>query len=265
MSPIFSGFDMGFGNPNTVPLFNHIGPLAAHLSANIAAFRNPSFYSYALDGTTSDNILDGGSDMYDRGNITTPALISGITFQSSSTTLASYTDRIFYGNTSETILDTNFKYAALGYTTSPDKRPLTVIGTRSSVGQPIGWQKGGNLGADGAGSVTTARIYDRVNVDGFTVVAFYRQISGAGDPTVGDLYILLGHPRWDSVFGTITTTSNASTDVNGGSLLTSGADVKNILAISTLLSRSGGTSIPSTDYLTVTNSFITQIKEYFRF
>lgn len=265
MSPIFSGFDMGFGNPDIVPLFNHIGPLAAHLSANVLAFRNPSFYSYSLDGGTTDNIFDGALDMYDRGNITTPALISGTTFQTADTTLANYTSRAFYGNTSETILDTNFKYAALGYSTSPDKRPLTVIGTRSSVGQPIGWQKGGNVGADGTGSITTSRIYDRVVVDGFTVVAFYRQISGAGDPTVGDLYILLGHPRWDSVFGTITTTSNASTDVNGGSLLTSGNDVKNILAIATLLSRASGVSIPSADYVTVTNSFITQIKEYFRF
>lgn len=256
---------MGFGNPDIVPLFNHIEPLAAHLSANVLSFRNPSFFSYALDGVTSDNIIDGTLDMYDRGNITTPALISGTLYQSITTSLASYPSRIFYGNTSETILDTNFKYAALGYSTSPDKRPLTVIGTRSSVGQPIGWQKGGDAGADGAGSVTTARIYDRVVVDGFTVVAFYRQISGAGDPTIGDLYILLGHPRWDSVFGTITTTSPASTTISGGSLLTSGENVKNILAIATLLSRASGVSIPSADYVTVTNSFITQIKEYFRF
>jgi hypothetical protein len=110
--------------------------------------------------------------------------------------------------------DTSFGYISLGYeqydnitdTQSPTYLPLTVLGARDNTtygpGLPIGFQTGGNSGADGGGALSSGYIYSGAVVSGFTVYSFYRETYNAGDPSHCDLYILLGHPNWGSVFGT---------------------------------------------------------------
>lgn len=249
----------------SVDLYDNIGGLAAYMTGFMSEYRNPSFYSYNLDGDAT-YILDGGLDMYDNGNFTTPWLIAGTNYTSSVGTVANFPSRISYANTTATLVDTSFRYASLGYGTSPDKRPLTVLGTRTGTGNPIGWQKGGNSGADGGGLLLSGFAYNGIVINGFTTYAYIRETYNATDPSHCDLYILLGHPSWDSSFGTINSFADpVSNGGNGGYLYTSGAGVKNILAITTLLSKSGGTQVTTSECQTVTTNIINRIKLYFGF
>ena len=261
---VYDSFDevTGIG----VDLYDNIGGLAAYMTGFMSEYRNPSFYSYNLDGDAT-YIIDGGLDMYDGGNFTTPWLIAGTNYTSSAgAPVSNYPSRISYSNTTATLVDTSFRYASLGYGTSPDKRPLTVIGTRTGVGNPIGWQKGGNSGADGGGTLASGFVYNGTTVNGFTVYSYIRQTYSAGDPSHCDLYILLGHPSWDSTFGTINNFAAAtSLGSNGGYLFTSGAGVKNILAIATLLSKSSGVQVTNAECQTVTDNIINRVKIYFGF
>jgi len=246
-------------------LYNSIENLANYMSNYMTEYRNPSFNSYILDGDSTYIADGGGSDMYDNGNFTTPWLLSGTTYTSSFNTTANYPSRISYSNTIETIVDTNFKYTSLGYSTVPERRPLTVIGTRTGTGNPIGWQKGGNSGADGDGTLLATFAYNGSTINGFTVYAWIRETHAAApDPSHCDLYILLGHPTWESTFGTINTFADpVSNDSNGGYLYTSGDGVKNILAITTLLSKAGGVQVTSAECQTVVQNIINRVKLYF--
>ena len=257
--------DTSTGTTEPVSIVNNITGLAASMTNYMSEYKNPSFYSYSLDGDAT-YISDGGGDMYDGGNFTTPWLISGTNYTSNSGSIGGFPSRVSYANTTSTTVDTNFSYASLGYGTSPDKRPLTVIGTRSGTGNPVGWQKGGNSGADGGGIGTSGFVYNGVSVNGFTTYAFKRQTHSAGDPSHCDLYILLGHTNWDSTFGTINSFADpVSNGGNGGYLYTSGASVKNILAIVTLLSKNSGVEVTTAECQTVTDNITSRIKTYFGF
>lgn len=248
--------------------FTQINTIVTYLRNFMADFRNPSFYVYWLDGT-GFFINDGGGDMYDNGNVTTPWLRSNIQYVGSGGySAAAYPSAIPYTNTSSTLTDTDFYYASLGYVqyVAPNqdstRHPLTVIGSRSGVGQPVGWQIGGNSGADGGGTLASGILYDAATINGFTVHAFYRETYAAGDPSHCNLFILLGHPNWGSVFGTIN--SFASPTNQGGCgcfFYTSGANVKNILAIQTLLSKNGGVLVTAAECQTVVTNFTLRIKQ----
>lgn len=150
----------------------------------------------------------------------------------------------------------------MGYGTSPDRRPLTVIGARSVSGQPVGFQKAGNIGADGGGNIVYGDVYTGDSINGFTVHAYYRQTYGqAADPAICDLYMLLGHANWSSVFGTINKYSNINKGVQGAYFYTSGAAVSNILAVATLLSKPTPNQIPLTDVQAVVTTYTAKIKQ----
>lgn len=236
-------------------LWDNIGGLARYLSIYISEYRNPFFYYYSLDGD-STYIADGGSDMFDGGNFTTPVLNSGTDYALSDNLTSSYPFRISYSNTSPIIVDGDFKYASLGY--SGSKLPLTVIGTRYAS-TSIGWQKGGNVGADGFGSITTSS--SSAIISGFTVYYFIRQIYGTSDPSVCDVYMLIGHPNWGSAIGPRTQYSIFSTNSNGGRFFASSSTA--VLAVSTLLSKASGTFITSAEVSTVVTNFVNIIKLYF--
>ena len=70
---------------------------------------------------------------------------------------------------------------------------------------------GGDSGADGSGTRTTVDLYNGVDVNGFTVYSSYMSTYNGGDPSSNDLYILLGHPNWGSVFGAINKYNNTNT------------------------------------------------------
>ena len=130
------------------------------------------------------------SDMYDSGNFTGPWFRANTDYTQITNNLTT-AQSIDYANTTTKIMDTDFYYVSLGYSTNPDRRPLTVLASRSSANTPVGFQKVGNSGADGAGFLANNDIYTGNTVNGFTVYSFYRQSYGqSADPACCDLYIL---------------------------------------------------------------------------
>lgn len=272
--PFFTSVEGNYGygrGSNTTPvsgvLFEQIDIIATYLRSYMSDFRNPSFYTYNLDGN-GYFISDGGGDMYDSGNVTTPWLRSGTTYVGNGGySGAGYPSAINYTSTSRTLVDTDFYFASLGYIqfTNPQNgtyHPLTVIGTRSTTGQPVGWQIGGNSGADGGGTLASGILYNGSVIEGFTVHAFYRETYNATDPSHANLFILLGHPNWSSVFGAIN--SFADPVINGGCgsyFYTSGGTTANILAIQTLLSKNGGALVTAAECQTVVQNFCLRIRQ----
>lgn len=252
--------------------FSELQNIAQYLRGYMSDFRNPSFYAYQLDGN-GFSINDGGGDMYDDGNISSPWVVSNTEYISSSGYNSGiYPYAVNYTNSgTTTMLDTSFGYVSLGYqqfsgTQSLTYMPLTVLGSRDNdtygSGLPVGFQTGGNSGADGGGSLSSGTIYSGATLSGFTVYAFYRETFNASDPSHCDLYILLGHTNWNSTFGTVSSFAQpTNVGGSGGYLYTTGAGTKNILSIKTLLSKNGGAEVTLAECQTVVNNFVIRIKE----
>ena len=254
-------------NPLSGSVYTLINTIVPYLRANSGSLRNPNFFTYFLDGNAY-SILDGGNDMFDTGNFTAPWLRSNTNYTSGNT-IPVPSVALNYSSQSATLTDTNFYYASLGYvqstgsfpsgTQSSIYHPLTLIGARSGSG-PIGFQKAGNIGADGGGLLVTGSIYSGSVENGFTVHAFYRQSYGqSSDPSICDVYVLLGHPNWGSTFNTVVSSSLASTQNQGAALYATGSSSE-ILAMTTLLSRPSPTVISSGDIKTVVDNYITLVK-----
>lgn len=255
------------GRRSGIP-YQLIDTMVSALRTNRDQLKNLNFYPYALDGDAFQ-IQDGTGDMYDFGNFTTPWLRSGIAYTSNQTTRATFVSSIMYSATGSSVTDTDFYFASIGYSqqvagssTTTIAHPLTVIGSRSSVGQPVGWQVGGNAGADGAaGSIGSSYVYNGSIINGFTTFAWYRQISGAGDPSICSLFLLLGHSNWSTVFGGISTFSYPNnTDYCGAWFYTSGPNVQNVVAIYSLLSRSAGIAVSHGQLVNVVNNYTSILK-----
>jgi hypothetical protein len=259
-------FGRGVQSESGAP-WESLNTIAVYLRNYMADFRNPSFYNYQCDGS-GFFINDGGGDMYDNGNVTTPWLRSGTTYVGNAGYSAgSYPSAINYTNNTRTLMDTDMYYISLGYSQftgvqSATFLPMTVLGSRSGVGAPVGWQIGGNSGADGGGTLASGILYNGQVLNGFTTHAFYRETYNAGDPSHCNLFILLGHSQWGSVFGTISSFADpVSNGGCGGYFYTSGAGVKNILGIQTLLSKNGGVLVSAAECQTVVQNFTLRIKQ----
>lgn len=252
--------------------YSELQTIAEYLRNYMPEFRNPSFYAYQLDGN-GYFINDGGGDMYDNGNISSPWIIANTEYVGNDGySPGAYPFAVDYTQSATTqTLDTSFGYISLGYqqftgTQSLTYLPLTVLGARDNEtygpNLPIGFQTGGNSGADGGGTLASGTIYSGVTVSGFTTYAFFRETYNAGDPSHCDLYILLGHPNWNSTFGTVSSFAQP-TNVGGcgGYLYTTGSGTQNILAIKTLLSKNSGQLVTQSECQTVVNNFIIRIKE----
>jgi hypothetical protein len=248
-------------------VFTQIDTIMPYLRANSGSLRNPNFFTYFLDSGNAYSITDGGNDMFDGGNFTAPWLRNNTSYIAGNS-IPIPTPSLNYSSQSSTLTDTNFYYAASGYSPSTGSypggtqssrfHPLTMIGARSGSG-PIGFQKAGNIGADGGGLLVTGSIYSGSVVNGFTVHAFYRQSYAAGDPTICDVYVLLGHPNWGSVFGTVISSSIAGTQLQGAALYATGSSSE-LLAMTTLLSDVSAAIIPSGSIKTVVDNYITLVK-----
>jgi hypothetical protein len=239
--------------------------LCAYLQGFLTEFQNPSFYSYTLDGNAT-YITDGGNDMYDGGNFTYPWLISGSNYSTNASNVAAdAVNVISYSNDSSSItLDTDFVYRTLGYGTSPDRRPLTVLGYRSGTSKPIGFQKSGNSGADGGGSLSSTTLYNGATVNSFTVYAFHRETYNTGDPSHCDLYMLIGHTNFNSVFGTVLSYADpVSNGGNGGYLYA--ANSSNVIAVTMLLSKASGVEVTAAECQTVVQNFTSRMKTHLGF
>ena len=245
-------------------VFSNINTIISALRVNSSSLRNPDFYDYLSDGT-SVYINDGGSDLFDTGNFTAPWLLSNTSYVNTTTMpippLAN--SALSYLQQTSSLSDTNFTYASIGYQQSSRiYNPLTMIGTRNGTGS-IGFQKAGNVGADGSGTLVTASIYSGSLQNGFTAYAFYRQSFGAGgDPALCDVYVLLGHTNWTSSFGTVVSASYmTSTDQQGAALYATGSSVSEVLAMTTLLGKTPlSGSISFADVKTVVDNYISIVR-----
>jgi hypothetical protein len=242
----------------------YLEEIATYLRNYMADFRNPNFYYYWLDGDGT-YISDGGGDQYDSGNMTTPWLLSGVQYTSNSGDPGSFPYRINYTNTTDTIVDTDFYYVSLGYTQftlgsqSGVNHPLTVIGSRVETG-PVGWQVGGNSGADGGGTLASGTLWNGTMSNGFTTYAFYRQTYNAGDPSHCNVVILLGHTNWASQFGSINSFADP-TSGGGNGVYYYTASASNILTIQTLLSKPSGQQVTAAECKVIIDKYTQRIKE----
>ncbi len=248
-------------------VYQQLDTIANYLRGYMSDFRNPSFYAYRLDGN-GFNITDGGFDMYDSGNVTSPWVRSNANYASNTAySIAAYPSASNYTVTSSAVLDQDFYYVSLGYqqyavTQSLTYLPLTVLGTRSTPGISTGWQSGGNSGADGGGTLAAGYVYSGSTVNSFTTYAYYRQTYAAGDPSHTDLFILLGHPNWGSTFGPVLALATpVANGGNGSYLYTSGSSAQNILAIKTLLSKASGVQVTAAEIQTVVDNFTLRIRQ----
>ena len=254
-------------SPTSGSVYTLVNTIMPYLRANSGSLRNPNFFTYFLDGNQYQ-ILDGGNDMFDQSNYTAPWLRDNTSYLNSNA-IPIPTPSLNYSSQSSTLTDTNFYYAASGYSQSTGSypggtqssrfHPLTMIGARSGSG-PIGFQKAGNIGADGSGFLVTGSIYSGSVVNGFTAHAFYRQSYGqASDPSICDVYVLLGHPNWGSTFDTVISSSIAGTNNQGATLYATGSSSE-LLSMTTLLSSLTSSAIPFSSVKTVVDNYITLVK-----
>jgi hypothetical protein len=235
-------------------------------------FRNANFWAYTCDGDVEGNYInDGGNDMFDNGNFVTPWLLSGTLYNLTDSGLGAYPEHISYSTTTETTVDTDFNYVSLGWIYENDtdqpqinqsRHPLTVLGYRCSG--PVGWQVGGNVGADGGRSAVSGYVYSNATINGFNVYAGYRQVYNAGDPTICNLIVLLGHPSWNSVFGPVSLQSDDNDSEYCQFYMYSGVGSENILGTYILLSKPDNDDtepIANIELETVINNLTLRIKE----
>jgi len=243
-----------------------LGYMTDYLKNNMSSLRNPNFYNYRLDGDEY-YIGDGGGDMYDAGNYTLPWLLDNTDYSQNSGNPGVPT--VSYAVNESTIFDNNFYYQSLGYIQynwdegyqNDACLPLTVLGSRQGTGDPIGWQVCGNSGADGNGDLSSSEIYTGQTLHGFTVHAFYRETYSAGDPSHCNLFILMGHSAWNTNFGTINSYAQpTNAGGNGAYYYCTGGNVKNVLAIQTLLSKNGGNEVTAGECQTVVQNFASNIR-----
>jgi len=225
----------------------------------MSEYRNPSFYSYILDGTTSQSIADGGADMFDTGNITHPWLISQTDYSTSNSGTLSGTP-LFYNVTTPTTIDTSFVYRSLGYSTA--QLPLTMLGYRNVPNVVVGFQKSGNSGADGSGLLASNLFYNGVTLNTFTVYAFNRQTYSANDPSHCDLYMLIGHPNWGSSFGTISTYADPVANGGCGGRLNTSTGSTNVIAVTMLLSKLSGVQVTDVECQNIVTNFTSRMRTY---
>jgi len=254
-------YDIDFSRLNPPVLFtpSSIGGFATYMAGFRSEIRNPSFYSYSLDGNEF-SIGDGGGDMYDTGNFTYPWYTANSPVYSSSN--SSNVGALSYAITPFGTVDTDMTYASTGYVQSGATQPLSMIGVRSTANQTIGFQKSGDSGADGAGTLDSGVFYNAASILGFTVYAFRRQTYNTGDPSHCDLYMLIGHSSWGSVYGTINSFAHpVVSGSNGGHFYMTNAT--NVIAITSLLSKSSGALVTTAELETVVQAWVNRLKLYY--
>jgi hypothetical protein len=272
------------------------------LNNYLSEYRNPGFYFYQLDtggrsvfpNTSGQDsyIADGLGDMFDDGNFTMPQgpFSFDSRYISASPSWPASGDFGIGYETAKTVqvYDGNFYYKTFGYgggsntstgaydpiisstsatlgpaSNRPESRPLTAFGYRTGSNQTIGWGKVGNLGADGLGSLSYDYVYFNQTVNTFQVWAFRRCVHSAGDPSVCDLYMLIGHPRWNSVYGGATAAAN--TDTNTGNSYLKMDGTTNVIAVTMLLSKNSGVEVTAAECQTVVNNMTARMKLFFYF
>jgi len=238
------GANILYGHVNNINIqpkneLSQLGKIYNMLSPFMSDFKNPSFYEYNLDGNEY-YIGDGGNDMFDGGNYTRLRIDGNVSSDLS------------YSQTTQNNVSVNGKTAqviSLGY-----QRPLIML-AYSSQRANIGMSKKGNIGADGGGNTTSYNVYNGAKINGYTVYSWVRIIYNASDPSIGDLYFVIGDES-TKFFGNMNTYASTNTD-DGESYMT--MDCQGALVGTILLSKPSGAYISISDCITVMNNFVKRL------
>ena len=158
----------------------------------------------------------------------------------------------------------------------PTSRPLTAFGYRPGSNRTVGWGKTGRYRA--LNGYNSGFIYENATVNGFQVYA-YRRVSFGGPspalysgplryPAVCDLYMLIGHSRWNSVFGPVNWSDSGFSVAQAAHLKMSGST--NVLAVTMLLAKhdalgSDSVDIPVDQLQTIVQNLTARMKLFFYF
>ena len=217
--------------PEGIMAFKTFSEIAAPLISSVGQFKNLDFYSYRFDGNAS-YVGDGGGDMYDGGNWTRIYIDGQI---SNNLTYSQTVASVFTANNNKRV-----EHVGMGYTPGA---PLAYL-CKCSQRARIGFQKAGNLGADGWGTQINNIVCDREFLDGYEVYAWRRQVYNAGDPSICDLFFAIAdnssvvHSR--QMFARV----GGSTDDGYSEFY---MDCTNVLMGCILLSRPHGIAVPVSD------------------
>jgi len=221
-------------------------------------------------GGSEKYISDGSGDMYDSGNYTICMNESSPSFSQFNASGRSNSEAISYDDETVTTPPgtgvTEYRYIAGGHaTTNLDSHGALIVAatTGNSGNTYCGWAKGGDSGADGSGSKSQVDLYDGATVDGFTVYSSYMMTHGAGDPSTCNLYILLGHVKWGTVFGTVNKYNYTNTGKITDAMWSEGASQNNVLAIATLAARTSGNTPVQSEMQGIVDDIIGDIKSEF--
>jgi hypothetical protein len=215
-------------------------------------------------------ISDGGGDMYDNGNYTICMNESSPSFSDFSSSGRSNSEAISYDDTSVTTPNgsgvSDYRYIAGGRSGNnlDSEGALIVAATTGNSGHTYcGFAKGGDSGADGGGTKSQVDLYNGDTVDGFTVYSSYMMTHGANDPSTCNLYILLGHSKWGTVFGTINKYNYTSTYKVSDAMWSESSSQNNVLAIATLAARTSGNTPVQSEMEGIVDDIISDIKTQF--
>jgi hypothetical protein len=143
----------------------------------------------------------------------------------------------------------------------PTSRPLTAFGYRPGSNRTVGWGKTGRA-TGGTNDVSIGFIYENATVNTFQVYAYRRCTYNGANKNVCDLFLLIGHPRWNSVFGTVTFSTTDFGPQLSTQLKTSGST--NILAVTMLLSTTN-VDIPAAQLQTIVQNLTNRMRLFFYF
>ena len=217
-------------------------------------------------------ISDGGGDMYDSGNYTICMNESNPSFSNFTSSGRSNSEAISYDDTSVTTPNGSgvgeYRYIAGGYSGSylNTEGALIVAATTGNSGNTYcGFAKGGNSGADGSGNKIQVDLYNGSVISGFTVYASYMATVNASDPSVCDLYILMGHANWGTTFGTINKYNYTNTGYNTSAMWSESSSQNNVLAIATLAARTSGNTPVQSEMEGIVSDIVGDIQSEFSY
>lgn len=216
--------------------------LRNYFASRQSNYRNSSYYNYSLDGSP-DHLGDSGGDMYDGGNYLYPR-VNG-----------SQAGDIDY-NTQNTTYNSH-RWGAMGY-----QRPLmAMIATGINQNTRIGWERGGNLGADGGGSTNNQQIYNTQTVNGCIVTAWLvNKAYNAGDPSVNHIYFAITSSAIGGSINTVNTQDYAgNSDSDYSRYEVTG---RNMIVGTVLGSKNSGQIVNSSEARSVVDNIISDFKTH---
>ncbi|WP_340245369.1 hypothetical protein [Roseobacter sp. HKCCA2468] len=123
----------------------------------------------------------------------------------------------------------------------------------------LGFGIAGNTGADGRGTETFDTLYTGEIIDGYTVYAMVHKVGDTSDPSINNLHVVIGHPDWGSEFTGNVVSKKYDTGTQWNSHYFA-VEQKNAISFTTLLSKSSGTLLTTSELNEIIGDIIAEIK-----